>query len=123
MKYTIEQRLEIGKQIYCNTISSYAAAAKYGINASTARDYMRLYRDKNNLPPKNHVFNEPVDDVKLIKDHKQIDYSDLESLTKSQIIDELIKARVDAERAKKGYTVKGGGREKEFIDLSNQNLK
>lgn len=52
-----------------------------------------------------------------------IDYDDLSNLSKEELIDEVIKARVETERAKKGYTVKGGGAEKEYISLKNQNLK
>ena len=44
---------------------------------------------------------------------------ELSSMGKEQLIDEVIKARAEAERAKKGYTVKGGGAEKEFIFLWN----
>ena len=50
-------------------------------------------------------------------------YEDLESMSKDQLINEVIKARVEAERAKKGYAVKGGGQEKEFISLSDLNTK
>ena len=50
-------------------------------------------------------------------------YEDLEFLSTDQLINEVIKARVEAERAKKGYVVKGGGQEKEFISLSNSNSK
>ena len=52
MKYTKEERLDIGRQIYDGKLSRYEAAEKYNINDHTARDYMRLYRDVNNLPPK-----------------------------------------------------------------------
>ena len=52
MKYTKEQRLNIGKRIYDGELSRYEAAEEYGISDQTARDYMRLYRDVNNLPPK-----------------------------------------------------------------------
>ena len=51
MKYTKEQRLDIGKRIYDGELSRYEAAEEYGISDQTARDYMRLYRDVNNLPP------------------------------------------------------------------------
>ena len=50
-------------------------------------------------------------------------YEDLEFLSTDQLINEVIKARVEAERAKKGYAVKGGGQEKEFINLSDLNTK
>ena len=50
MKYIAEQRLSIGREIYSKAITVYEAATKYDINLYTARDYMRLYRDKNGLP-------------------------------------------------------------------------
>ena len=49
MKYTKEQRLDIGRRIYDGEITKFEAAEGYGINDLTARDYMRLYRDANNL--------------------------------------------------------------------------
>lgn len=52
MGYTREERLNIGRQIYNNEISRGDAAIKYKISEGTARDYMRLYRDVNGLPPK-----------------------------------------------------------------------
>ena len=52
MLYTLEERLEIGRRIYQNEISRYEASFKYGISQNTARDYMRLYRDHNDLPSK-----------------------------------------------------------------------
>ena len=55
MSYTREERLDIGKQIYNNEISKTDAAIKYSISEGTARDYMRLYRDVNGLPPKNRI--------------------------------------------------------------------
>ena len=57
------------------------------------------------------------------KKDQVVDYNDLESMTKDELIDEVIKARINTERAKKGYIVKGDGQEKEFISLNNQNLK
>lgn len=53
MKYTKEQRLNIGKQIYENELTKYEAAEQYNIGVDCAREYMRLYRNANNLPPKN----------------------------------------------------------------------
>ena len=41
MKYTHEERLEIGRRIYTGEISKYQAAAEYEINYQTARNYMR----------------------------------------------------------------------------------
>ena len=52
MKYTKEQRWDIGRRIYYSEISRYEAAEEYGISEQTARNYMRMYRDANRLPPK-----------------------------------------------------------------------
>ena len=46
-----------------------------------------------------------------------------EDMSKEELIDELIKARTNEERAKKGYTVKGVGANKEFIPLNRKNTK
>ena len=52
MKYTKEQRLDIGRRIYDGEIDCHQAAEQYEINHYTARDYMRMYRDVNQLPKK-----------------------------------------------------------------------
>ena len=45
------------------------------------------------------------------------------AMTKEELIDELIKAKANELRAKKGYEVKGDGVNKEFISLNNRNMK
>lgn len=122
MKYTDEERLAIGREIYTHELTIYEASNKYQINYYTARDYMRLYRDKNNLPPMADEKNQ-TNTVAKKQEAKRKKYEDLEQLSKEELIDEVIKARVETERAKKGYVVKGGGQEKEFINLSNLNSK
>ena len=47
--------------------------------------------------------------LEIIKKEKVSKYEDLKEMTKDRLIDEVIKARVGEERAKKGYIVKGGG--------------
>ncbi len=49
--------------------------------------------------------------------------SRLSSLSKEELIDEVIKAKVGEARAKKGYEVKGGGANKEYVILNNKNTK
>ena len=44
MKYTKEERLKIGKEIFENKINIYEASIIYSINEYTARDYYRLYK-------------------------------------------------------------------------------
>ena len=123
-KYTLEERLEIGRQIYSHQLTVNEAAVKYDINHYTARDYMRYYRDKNNLPAMNSLYaKSQVPASTEPKPKKYVKYDDLESLSKEELIDEVIKARVEAKRTKKGYKVKGDGQEKEFINLNNTNSK
>lgn len=119
MKYNKEQRLLIGREIYTHEITISQAAEKYGINRYTARDYMREYRDINNLEP----MSDGKEELIILKEKKISKYEDLKDMTKDQLIDEVIKARVGEERAKKGYIVKGGGQGKEFITSEDANSK
>ena len=122
--YILEERLEIGRQIYSHQLTVNEVAVKYDINHYTARDYMRYYRDKNNLPAMNSLYSKSQAPASTkLKSKKYFKYDDLENLSKEELIDEVIKARVEAERAKKGYKVKGDGQEKEFINLNNTNSK
>ena len=52
MKYTKEKRLDIGRRIYDGELTRYEAAKEYEISEQTTRNYMRLYRDVNQLPPR-----------------------------------------------------------------------
>lgn len=119
MNFTKEERMKIGREIYTHEITISEATEKYGVNGYTARSYMRQYRDINKLPP----MSDGQEELRAIHKNKKKKYEDLESMYKDQLINEVIKARVEAERAKKGYAVKGGGQEKEFINLSDLNTK
>ena len=105
MKYTPEERLDIGRRIYDGELSRYEAAAQYGIGEQTARNYMRMYRDANHLPPKRGKRSVPAPSFKTAPAGME----DLESMTKEQLIQELVKARITEARLKKGYEVKGDG--------------
>lgn len=100
MGYTREERLDIGKQIYNNEISKSDAAIKYKISEGTARDYMRLYRDVNGLPPKNRIQKEEKT-VKISIHSSEPDLSEYESMTKDELIKELVKSRISEARLKK----------------------
>lgn len=119
MRTTKKERLSIGEQIYTHVLTISQAADKYNINPYTARSYMREYRDFNNLPP----MNEGREEFRILNDLKRSKYEDLQEMDKEALIDEVIKARVEAERSKKGYLVKGGGQEKVFVNLKDVNSK
>lgn len=101
MSYTRDERLDIGKQIYNNELSKKDASIKYSISQNTARDYMRLYRDVNNLPPKNRIRKEE-NTIKISSFSSQPDLSAYESMTKDELIKELVKSRINEARLKKG---------------------
>lgn len=106
MKYTKEERLDIGRRIYDGEISRYQAAEEYNIGEQTARSYMRLYRDLNGLPAKCGGKHGPF------VSKAQAGPAGMEELafmTKEELIRELMKARITEARLKKGYEVKGDG--------------
>lgn len=120
MKYTKEERLNIGRQIYNGELSRYAAAEEYGINEQTARNYMRMYRDVNHLPPKNNPRNSHN---KAMSSAVPSGLEDYAAMTKEELIQELVKSRIAEARLKKGYEVKGVGADKEYILLGSKNTK
>ena len=102
MKYTKEQRLDIDRRIYDGEITKYEAAKQYGIGSSTARDYMRM---------------------KFIQERTKSEPYNLEayeSMSKDELIQELVKARIAEARLKKGYEVKGDG---SVIRYSSKNTR
>lgn len=120
MKYTKEERLEIGRQIYDDKLTRYAAAERYDIGEETARSYMRLYRDANHLPPKHKS---EIIRMKDVSDHSAAGSEDYASMTKEELVNALIKEKIAKARLKKGYIVKGDGVNKEFVPLDSKNTK
>ena len=110
MKYTKEERLVIGERIYRGEISRYEAAEEYDVGEQTARDYMRLYRTVNQLPPRYGPRRSGVMERTAKVPSGMEDY---EAMTKEELIHELLKARIVEARLKKGYEVKGDGAQKE----------
>lgn len=51
------------------------------------------------------------------------DLSDYDSMTKEELIRELVLAKINEARAKKGYEVKGVGAEKKYIAYDNKNTR
>ena len=123
MKYTREERLVIGKRIYDGELNRYQAALEYGISEASARDYMRQYRFTNGLPAKSSggkIKRESVQPKSVILDP---DLEEYKSMTKEELVRELVKSKIREARLKKGYEVKGVGVEKAFIPLNSKNIK
>jgi len=119
MKYTKEQRLDIGRRIYDGEINKYDAAQQYDISHQTARDYMRLYRNENHLPPRQgRPANGSISIQKPVSEPNNLEA--YEEMSKDELIQELVKARIAEARLKKGYEVKGDG---SIIHYSNKNTR
>ena len=52
-----------------------------------------------------------------------MDIGKYREMSREELIDELIKAKANELRAKKGYEVKGSGAEKEFSILKDRNSR
>lgn len=118
---TEEEKLEIGRQIYHREISRAEAMQKYSICHNTVENYLMKYKKFAGIPPKKHS-TEKEDTVTVLKD-EELDIDSYRKMSKDELIDELIRAKADVLRAKKGYEVKGSGAEKEFSPLKGRNLK
>lgn len=95
MKYTKEKRLDIGHRIYEGELSRYQAVDVFGISDQTARSYMRLCRDANQLPAKHGATNS----IKAASfQTATAGMEELGSVTKEQLIQELVKARITEAR-------------------------
>ena len=97
MKYTKEERLEIGRRIYQREITLATAAVEYDVNFYTARDYLRLYKARENVSiPQGLRLGGSQDDT--LADKPNI--CQYEKMSREELMDELIKAKIDIARAK-----------------------
>lgn len=119
VKYTKQEKLDIGRRIYDSEITRYQAAELYKICEGTARTYMRMYRDANNLPAKN-CKQQKCNIIRPDSPALSANTDDYQSMTKEELIRELLKARIAEARLKKGYAVKGDGT---VILYGNKNTK
>lgn len=120
MKYTRDQRLDIGRRIYEGEISRFEAATEYDIGPDTARSYMRLYRHEHHLPARD-AESKAYHSIQSCAPPDQLE--DYQAMSKEELISELIRSKINEARLKKGYEVKGVGTQKEFIPLDNRSTK
>ena len=123
MKYTLEERQEIGRRIYEHELTCQQAADEYGIHKHTAKRYLWLYRDTNGLlPQRARISADRIINAKPASSVPE-DISDYESMTKEELIREWLLAKINEARAKKGYEVKGVGAEREYIAYDSKSTK
>ena len=122
MHNTREQNLDIARRFTNGEITRKEAQAMIGGGRNSvyywAKEYKRSIGDTS-VPPKQYQPGQTIKDEVANED----EISRLSSLSKEELIDEVIKAKVGEARAKKGYEVKGGGANKEYVILNNKNTK
>lgn len=116
MKYTKEERLDIAKRVVEHELTYSTASGQYSVSMATIYLWIKEYKKMNNLV----IDGRNGSSSSLFYER---DMEALGSMSKEQLIDEVIKARIGEERAKKGYEVKGGGQSKEYVSLRNKNTK
>lgn len=118
MRYTKDERLEIGRRIYVGELTSYEVGRTYGVNVYTARDYMRLYRDTYRLPPKQKTsgcYTAAMRNIASLSDGESpvppmpTGLAQLEAMSKEELVRQIIQFRINELRLKKYYEVKGDG--------------
>lgn len=120
MKYTPEERLDIGRRVHERELTQQEAAVEYKIGLYTVRDYVGMYRAENHLTSTHKTKGIPR---KMSTDWTPARKEDYENMTKEELILELVKARIAEARLKKGYEVRGAGADKEYIRLDNKSTK
>ena len=81
-----------------------------------------IYWCKNFFPPPKHERRKEA--IPIARGKSTVPtFEDYESMTKEELIQEIIRAKINEERAKKGYAVKGVGAQKEYILLDSRNTK
>ena len=116
MKYTENEKMLIAEKVVNHKLLYKEAAATYKVSIPSIAQWVKKYKTNNNIS---------TDGRKTPSNFSFADnnHQDLNSMSKQQLIDEVIKARIGEERAKKGYTVKGGGQKKEYVILSNRSTE
>lgn len=120
MRYNKTEKIDIGRQVYTHEIGRMEAAAKYGICMTTIENYIKEYKQANGMPV-TCATSHPR--MKESETSTELNLETYKRMSKEELIDELIRARVAEARAKKGYEVKGDGQNKVYNSLNNKNSK
>ena len=111
-KYPYEFKLKVVEDYLRNHLSLLETADKYGIAEKRIRDWMKLYNEGILKEGRKHRGN------KFAALHSS------KSLTNEQRLElENLKLKIENERLKKGYLVKGGGVNKEYVSILDVNMK
>lgn len=109
-----EEKLKVVKEMLKNHYTYDEMAEKTGI----ARGMIWTWKDKYLKNGEEALENQKKPGNPLIKYSSRKELSEVEQLEY-----ENMKLRIELERLKKGYLVKGDGHEKEYISINKKNLK
>lgn len=110
MKFTNEQKKDIGRRVCTHELTMVAASKEYQASLATINNSMKLYKASISQNPLPNPTNGTNRDQYL-------------TMSKEELIDEIMRKDIEAARAKKGYEVKGDGQKKEYVILSKKNAK
>ncbi len=112
-KYSYDFKLKIVKDREENHLSWAKLEKKYDVRQSVIQRWEKLYNE--GLLGTGRVHN---------RGNKFAALHTSKSLTKEKRLElENLKLRIENERLKKGYTVKGGGADKEYVSILDVNMK
>lgn len=113
-KWTVEEKLEIVKKHVEEHISYFSLRDIYQVNPGQIHAWVKRYLENGEEGLK------PKDNKRNIMAHlyRKKSLTELEELEL-----ENFKLKLEVERLKKGYTVKGVGSNKEYVPTSKMNIK
>ena len=120
MVLTKSERIEVGKKVHEGEMSGVQAAIKYGVSTTSVYRWVFAYRKSAGLPtgespkPASKPLGVPA---------ASADAPEYEAMGKEELIRELMRRDIEVARLKKGYSVKGGGSEKEYVTSSGSSTK
>lgn len=125
MKFRKEERVEVGRQIYESGLSNLKAAEQLGISEESARRYRILYEKAYGLEHDSSKQRKGNVGAKItyVPQSNAVKSEDYSSMSKEELIEELMQSKIRESRLKKGYMVKGVGADKEYILLDSKNTK
>lgn len=125
MKFSKEERIEIGRKIHESGLSNLNAAKLFGIAEESARRYRIMHEQSQGLEHNSSkARKDSVNTTLTTAPYEPVESpKDYAAMTKEELIEELMKAKIREARLKKGYIVKGVGVDKEYILLDIKNIK
>ena len=113
--YSCEEKLRVVLEVIENHKSSGQVSKEEGIEGGTIRRWVRQY-NKDGIDALNNKHRNKGNRFSALHRAKNLSETDRLELT-------IEKLRVENERLKKGYIVKGVGADKEFVTLKDLNSK